>query len=135
MTWREKTDNMGFLIMKGFNVSNLKNIVQLNSLKVWDKFVLLYPKLEHKKMPIVTLSNRMTKTAGCCFVETAEIRLATKFFVNNSNEMLTQTLPHEFAHQIDFWLNGEPSRWHGENWKRVMRAYGAYPETYHKMVI
>jgi len=44
---------------------------------------------------------------------------------HNRHDFLTQTLPHEVAHLIARTLHGKAIRPHGQEWKNVMRFFGA----------
>ena len=49
--------------------------------------------------------------------------------------MLTDTLPPEMAHQIDFDVNGYPknNRWHGPQWIKIVVQLGIKTAIYHEM--
>ena len=113
--------------------NQLLDRVNNESLTVWSRFQKLYPRLKTRNQPGIVLSNRMTATAGNCIVEEGVITLAAKFLAKYPDTMLKVTLPHEYAHQVDFWLNGLPKRWHGASWKAIMINYGLPPDIYHSM--
>ena len=103
---------------------------------IWQEFCLIYPKLVRYNPPKIVLNNRFSKTAGVCVHETNTVELATKFFTNNSNNMLEVILPHEFAHQIDFIFNGYSDKFHhGKAWRAIMINYGLPADTYHQMEV
>lgn len=112
-----------------------ERIVFLRYENAWAKFGNLYPQIVKTPKPLLTFSKRMTKTAGFCFVEQGEIRLASRFLDQHLDEMLRVTLPHEIAHYVDFLLHGIPenNRWHGPKWQKIMLQYGLNPERCHYM--
>ena len=111
-------------------LQNLANQYWLTYTKIW-------PKLAGFKCPTVKLNNRLSATGGYNKSEENVIHLSGKFMPNNKHEMLTVTLPHELAHQIDYNLNGwkTGARHHRASWKNIMVKIGLEPEIYHKMVL
>lgn len=119
------------------DTQTLSRIVTDRRDNAWNRFVFLYPGISKFARPHLTFSNRMTKTAGFCVVETGEIRLSNKYLIQHLDTMMREILPHEIAHYVDFLLHGMPinNRWHGPTWQKVMLKYGLAPETYHRMIL
>lgn len=67
------------------------------------------------------------KTSGRAVVADGKrmIRVNLTTAVNNSESYLSQTVPHEVAHIIDFDETGKMN--HGDNWKRIMIRLGKSP--------
>lgn len=109
----------------------------MNTLTHWHKAQQVWPELLAHKAPTVTLSARLAKTAGLCYVETGEIVLASKFIRQNPDYMMGQILAHETAHYVDFCLYGwqKYKRHHGRLWQQIMHNLGYNPEPYHTMEI
>ena len=111
-----------------------KQIAMIAARRAWDR-------LEHQHgkmvMPAIELSNRLTKTAGKCYVEENRVVLGTKFLIKFPDIMADVIIPHELCHQVDFNKNGVPknNRWHGTTWQNIMVKYGLPPDTYHTMVL
>lgn len=73
---------------------------------------------------------RYRTTAGTANFETNTIALST--LVLDSDEKLTSTLIHEFAHLLCYDRHGRNGRGHGENWRRIMVELGQKPEVHHR---
>ncbi|NBO62307.1 MAG: hypothetical protein EBU82_15390 [Flavobacteriia bacterium] len=107
-----------------------------NSLmKPWHDACLIWPELNAHKAPTFKISDRLTRTAGLCYVETGEITLSGPYLQQYPHEMMTQILTHETAHYIDYCLNGwrKYKRHHGKQWQAIMYNLGYEPEPYHSM--
>lgn len=96
---------------------------------VWDKFNKLFPRLSAFKIPSIKFNNRFSSTAGMCYYETSEIQISRKLFEIDRAEILNQTVPHEYAHQVAWNLYKAPG--HCATWKDIMRAYGLEPNRCH----
>ena len=116
-------------------VATLNATIQAQATKIWVRYTNIYTRLALFPMPVIKLNNRLTKTAGRCFMEANVIDLGTKFFNNNYDRMIAEIMVHEIAHQVDYNLNGVPAgnRWHGKTWQDIMLNYGVEPNTYHDM--
>lgn len=55
------------------------------------------------------------------------------YILNNWDEMVSDTVPHEIAHLVDIWINGKSS--HGPEWQQIMRQLGVNPERTHSMKV
>lgn len=118
----------------------LQNILQRNTVMIWDTLCEMYTPLVHNNEPKIELNNRLWRTAGQCFQDENRIQLASKFFLAKTeyyNHMLNVILPHEIIHQADFNLFGDSEKkcGHGKNWVKIMVEYGLAPEIYHNMEI
>ena len=96
---------------------------------VWGNFCKLYPKLSGFAVPSIKFNNRFSSTAGMCYYETSEIQISRKLFEIDRAEILNQTVPHEYAHQVSWNLYKAPG--HCATWKDIMRAYGLEPNRCH----
>lgn len=99
-------------------------------------------------VPRVTYDVRGTR-AGYVKGKQWLIHLNPDFFVNDAEEMINETGPHEFAHLVDTILNPETKEQvsqtrsgnyrrkkrslHGPTWKSIMHAMGKSPERCHTM--
>ena len=103
----------------------------------WFEYSKIWPVLLSHRCPTIVINNRLSATAGVNYSEKNIVHLSGKFLVNNREEMLKVTLPHELAHQIDFILNGwkRGARHHRASWKAIMVKIGLPPALYHKMVL
>lgn len=97
-------------------------------------------------MPSVTYQLRGT-TAGTAQVSANHINLNAVLLLENGADFINRTVPHEFAHIVDYVLHPENfqrsapvSRWssargkrsvHGPTWKAIMVAFGAEPSRCH----
>ena len=116
---------------------NEKTQIQELAQAYWRKYAEIWPVLNRHPCPKVEINNRFTATGGINYSEKNLIQLSGKFMVNNRQEMLIVTLPHELAHQIDFILYGWSygQKHHRQTWKTIMIKIGLEPEIYHKMVL
>lgn len=87
--------------------------------------------------------------AGSARPRTWQIQLNPLFFETHADETVHETVPHEFAHLIDYALHPENFRrpvvkkgrkaarrsLHGPTWKQIMRALGVAPERCHQMTV
>jgi len=119
------------------NKAQLTQALQARLDEVWGIYCDINIQLIRFAKPSIELNGRLSKTAGRCFMQTNHIEIGTKFLIAHYDQIMTQTVPHEIAHQIDYNLNGIPAgnRWHGSSWQRIMRQLGVNPETYHDMVV
>ena len=107
----------------------------MDTLIHWRKARQIWPELLAKPDPIVKVNNRLTKTAGVCYVETGKIELSGPFLDKYFDYMMTQILAHETAHYVDFCLYGwqKYKRHHGRLWQAIMHDLGYNPEPYHTL--
>jgi predicted SprT family Zn-dependent metalloprotease len=119
----------------GYNKAMTNNELQNYAEKLWESYTEVFPALVRFDCPRVELNARFKVTAGMCYVQENRVQLSTKHLAKFEHEMLTDTLPHELAHQIDYNLNGWPknNRWHGKSWVIIMAQLGLNPSTYHEM--
>ncbi len=66
------------------------------------------------------------RRAGICRLSSKEISISRNHALNNSQEVVRDTILHEFAHAIAYELFKETG--HGKRWKQVARAIGATPK-------
>lgn len=100
---------------------------------IWLDAIDIFPKLAQFVNPRITLSNRLTKTAGYCSVADNLIVLSNKLLVIYGLDFINEILPHELGHQIDFNLYGMPknNRWHRQEWVTIGLKLGYSFKTYH----
>ncbi len=70
-----------------------------------------YPRLE--------LSNRMTSSAGRCYPDTGEIRIATLYHRDHGIDATLLVLKHELAHWAARWRYGRRIAPHGREFRAV----------------
>ncbi len=66
------------------------------------------------------------KRAGMCNASTKSIHISSHHYLNNSFEMVKDTVLHELAHAITFELYSDLT--HGERWKSIAVRIGAKPK-------
>jgi len=118
----------------------LTNILNNQTLIIWDTLCELYPRLSRYNPPIIEVNGRIYRTAGRCHQEDNMIQMGYKFFLYSpefANNMTKIILPHEIIHQADYNLFGlsEAKCGHGNNWKMLMVQYGLSPDIHHSMEI
>lgn len=111
--------------------------VQQLAENLWQEYCELFPALVKFDCPKIVINNRFTKCAGVNRSEMNQVDLAGKFLAKFQNQILTETLPHELGHQIDFNLNGWYARkpHHGKEWHAIMQKIGVPYSVYHSMVL
>ena len=104
-------------------------------LKPWHEACKIWPELLDCKTPTFKISERLTKTAGLCWVEQGEITLSGPYLRAYRREMMGQILAHETAHYIDYCLNGwhKYKRHHGKPWQEIMYNLGFPADSHHSM--
>ena len=118
----------------------LINILNNQTLIIWDNLCELYPRLTRYNPPIIEINGRLWRNAGLCHQEINTIELGYKFFAYSpdyAKNMTKVILPHEIIHQADYNLFGlsEAKCGHGNNWQAIMINYGLSPDKYHSMEI
>ena len=118
----------------------LLNILNNQTLIIWDNLCELYPRLTRYNPPIIKVNGRLYRTAGRCHQEDNIIELGFKFFTYSLKyrDIMTDIiLPHEIIHQADYNLFGlsEAKCGHGKKWQEIMINYGLSPDKYHSMEI
>ena len=107
--------------------------------KVADLILLANTKLgADVPVPVVKYTKRGT-VAGTAEIGQNAINLNAVLLVENFDDFLVSTIPHEVAHMIDYALHpenfevgyGQKRSVHGPTWKRIMRAIGANPSRCH----
>jgi len=87
-------------------------------------------------IPHVRFDKRGT-TAGTAHYEMLELNFNAGLMVDNWDEFMNQTIPHEVAHllkgRIYGFGRGKFLAAHGTAWKKVMRALGVEPDRCHAM--
>ena len=97
---------------------------------VWHKLDMVYD-LSGFTCPQVIINRRLKTTAGRSFYTLRKIDLSASLFEEYPDIFIGDTIPHEVCHQVawDIFQQGG----HGEDWKRVMVAYGINPTRCHPM--
>jgi len=87
-------------------------------------------------IPHVRFDKRGT-TAGTAHYEMLELNFNARLLVDNWDEFMDQTIPHEVAHLLKSHMYGRGRgsflASHGTAWKKVMRALGVEPDRCHAM--
>ena len=107
--------------------------IQETTNNLWDQYSEIWPILVKFEPPKIILSGRLTATAGYNKSECNTITLGTKFLKEFPLLMITETLPHEIGHQIDYNINGwaKGRKHHDKYWKAVMDKIGIPYSIYH----
>ena len=117
----------------------LINIINRESVMIWDTLCEIYPTLVFIEPPKLKLNPYFWRTAGCCHQQTGIVELGFKFFKRreNFNTMIDVILPHEIIHYADFVLYGESEKkcGHGKKWAEIMVNYGLPANPFHTMEI
>jgi len=118
----------------------LLNILNNQTLIIWDNLCELYPRLTRYNPPIIELNGRLWRVAGLSHQESNIIELGYKFFAYSpdyAHNMVNVILPHEIIHQADYNLFGlsEAKCGHGIKWCEIMINYGLSPDKHHSMEI
>jgi predicted SprT family Zn-dependent metalloprotease len=118
----------------------LTNILNNQTLIIWDNLCELYPALTRYNPPIIKINARLYRTAGLSLQEDNIVELGYKFFLhsNKYRDIMTNIiLPHEIIHQADYNLFGlsEAKCGHGIKWCEIMTNYGLSPDKYHSMEV
>jgi predicted SprT family Zn-dependent metalloprotease len=71
--------------------------------------------------PTVELSARMTSSAGRCFPDTGEIRIATLYHRDHGIDATLLVLKHELAHWAARWRFGSKTSPHGREFRVIAR--------------
>lgn len=101
----------------------------------WLRYCKVFPELLKFPAPTIHINNRLSKTAGYCWMEKNTIEFSSKYLAKFPDNMKFVILPHEMAHQIDYNLNGWYPRkhYHGKPWIVIMTKIGQPAEPYHTM--
>ena len=70
------------------------------------------------------------KNAGVCCSRKNLIRFNLELLLQNKEDFIHNTVPHEVAHYVTDIL-APYSKPHGNEWKAVMKLFGASPAVYH----
>ncbi len=104
------------------------------ALVIWGEFVTLYPTLELFKCPIIRLDGRLKAALAYSYYGTGIIRLKRSSYNAFKPVFVSDIIPHEIAHQVDFMLHGEPpdadfaiDGGHRPTWISIMERYGIQP--------
>lgn len=85
-------------------------------------------------MPTVSFDLR-GKVGGQAFLNKNHVRINAVLFNENVDEFLHQIIPHEVAHLVAYRKFGKNISPHGEEWQRVMKAFGLDPKRTHSLDI
>ena len=78
------------------------------------------------------------RVAGCFEMKNHHyrIRFNAEILVNNFQQSLQQTVPHEAAHYITYKIYGRRNiRPHGQQWREIMHILDAPAEIYHQFAV
>ncbi|KGF66310.1 MULTISPECIES: SprT family zinc-dependent metalloprotease [Pseudomonas] len=78
------------------------------------------------KRPVVSVKLRGQK-AGVAHLHENMLRFNPQLFLENSEDFLRQTVPHEVAHLVAHQLFGDTIQPHGEEWQLIMRGVYELP--------
>ncbi len=101
---------------------------------IWNKFLGIYPQLKKFEMPVLRFDGRI-KVLAYSYYKTNVIRISKGWWINNSELFITDIIPHEIAHQIDYYLHGDSEAdVHSALWQEIMRNYGIEPLTHYEVI-
>lgn len=86
---------------------------------------------KYRKEVKVEFSNKLGETAGYATYRTKLIELNSVLFLENIEEFLNRTIPHEVAHLVVNELYPRAKQHHGPEFRLVMSTYGADSKTRH----
>lgn len=69
--------------------------------------------------------------AGKAYLIENRIRLNSTLLIQNADDFIRQTVPHEIAHLLNHAMNGRSVRPHGPEWQSIMRNLGLPPRRRH----
>jgi predicted SprT family Zn-dependent metalloprotease len=69
--------------------------------------------------PTIELSSRMTSSAGRCYPDTGEIRIATLYHRDHGIDQTLLVLKHELAHWAARWRYGSKTAPHGPEFRLI----------------
>lgn len=107
----------------------------MNTKKILDRFLSLYPQLESCPKPRIIVCGRMKRRLAEYehLEDRQHIIRISKFWIDKYPEQFKEhVIPHEYAHWADYSLNGpcyveDTNVQHGNKWKAIMVAYGIEP--------
>ena len=100
----------------------IEDFERLISIPIVEELIVEYEFLKHWRIDF----DHAKKRAGMCQLEGKKISLSRHHISQNSVEMVTDTLLHEYAHAIAFELYQE--RGHGIVWQKIAQTIGAKPK-------
>ena len=120
-----------------YNLPMTHKDIQRLAESLWLEYCEIFPGLVKFDCPKIVINNRFTKCAGVNRSEMNQVDLAGKFLAKYKGRILTETLPHELGHQIDFNLNGWYARkpHHGKEWHIIMTKIGVPYSVYPSMAL
>ena len=70
-------------------------------------------------------------TAGKAYLTRNHVQLNAVLYVENAQDFLADTIPHELAHLVAHQVYGRAIKPHGKEWQSVMRSLGVEPSRTH----
>ena len=114
----------------------MNKTLQLKANALWLSYAQILPRLAKFECPTISINNRTYRMAGKCIVGDNEIQLSGKLLAIHYDRMLSEILPHELIHQIDYNLNKKV--WtmrnaHSTRWVEIGIKLGVSLTTYHTL--
>jgi SprT protein len=78
-------------------------------------------------------SNNLGTTAGLAYRQERHITLNALLFRRNIKHFLSDIIPHETCHIVQFILSPSERQHHGKKWKDLMRSLSLSPNAYHDL--
>lgn len=119
-----------FAQLAGLPTVELKQRIETKLQECADK--LNYYSRTNVRLPTVVY-DLQGRTAGWAHYSENKIRMNIALLYSDTEEMIEQTLPHEFAHIASYNFYGREGTGHGKLWKRTMRELGLVPDRCHSM--
>lgn len=124
----------------------MQNVANRRRDILWNKACAIWPKLTKYPVPEIKLNNRLKTTGGrAWYIEhnTGEMEylvdLSTELFWEYTENYISEIIPHEIAHLVDYIVNGiywkTVKQSHGPLWQAVcIKLRGYTLPQYHKLI-
>jgi predicted SprT family Zn-dependent metalloprotease len=114
----------------------MNKTLQIKANTLWVSYAQILPNLAKFECPKIIINNRTYRTAGQCIVGDNEVQLSGKLLTIHYDRMLSEILPHELIHQIDYNFNKKV--WtirnaHSKRWVDIGVKLGIELHTYHTL--
>ena len=112
------------------NREEVRELLRKETERWWEHAIVLYGKRRIQGRPPTTSFELRGLTAGRACVQQHHNRYNLDIATANLEGFLAQTVPHEVAHIVDYFMHGCSSH-HGKKWKQIMVDFGLEPTRCH----
>lgn len=112
--------------------AQLQQVVEAKVEEVRAKFTAQYGSQYLRNIPFPVVKYDLGGSMAGQAIDIDTVRLNPVLLLENRNQMIHQTLPHEICHLIQHYYAPRSSA-HGIEWQRLMRAIGLNPHRCHDM--